>query len=123
MNDFGAVLACAAAVNRFVEFMRPLVGKLNLSEEVYKSVLVLIAVLSGIAVALMGKLNLFVGVDGMNDLLGILLTGVVSGLGADVLNAVIDLLYGWRDTVRARAVVNYREGDLMLVGGEKKIAA
>lgn len=103
MNDFAAVMASAAAVNRFVEFAKPFVAKLNLNEELYKSVLVLISVLAGIVVALIGNLNLFSAIGNMNALVGVLLTGVLSGLGADVINAFIDLLYGWRDVVRARA--------------------
>jgi len=125
MNDFGAFMAAAATINRFVEFVKPLVAKLNLGEQAYKSVLVVIAVLAGVAVALLGKLNLFAGVGDMNATVGILLTGVLSGLGADVLNAFIDLLYGWRDVVRARAFATRQSGlwDTVHTAEQKKLAA
>lgn len=101
--DFAIVLAAAAAANRFVEFVKPQVQKLNLSDNAYNAVLTLIAVLSGILIALLsnGAVNIFTGIPTLTPVAGQILTGVLAGLGADVLNAVISLLYGWRDNVTA----------------------
>jgi hypothetical protein len=99
--DFTLVLAAAAAVNRFVEFVKPYVDKLKLADSTRDGVLVLISVLSGILIALLsnGGVNIFSGVSSLTPIAGAILTGVLAGLGADVLNAVISLLYGWRNTV------------------------
>jgi hypothetical protein len=103
--DFTLVLAAAAAVNRFVEFAKVYVDKLGFTDSVRDGVLVLIAVLSGILIALLsgGAVNLFTSVPTLTPLAGQILTGVLAGLGADVLNAVIGLLYGWRDNTDAKA--------------------
>lgn len=116
MNDFTALLAAATAANRFVEFCKPLIDKLNPTEEVRKAALTFIAVLAGIVVSLIGDLNILSGLNtNLPPLAGVLLTGVLAGLGADVINAFLDLLYGWRDVIRARAYVNYQRGDLVLL--------
>lgn len=102
--DFAIVLAAAASVNRFVEFIKPYVDKLKLADDVRNGILVLIAVIAGILIALLsdGAVNVFGGVPRLTPLAGQILTGVIAGLGADVLNAVISLLYGWRDTVASK---------------------
>lgn len=103
--DFALVLAASAAVNRFVEFVKPYVDKLKFSDEVRDGVLVLVAVLVGILIALLSDdaVNVFMGIPRLSPIAGQILTGVLAGLGADVLNAVISLLYGWRDNTDAKA--------------------
>lgn len=100
--DFSLVIGASAAVNRFVEFVKPYVRKLQYTVDVQDGLLVLIQVLAGVAVALMGNLNLFVGIATLPPLFATVLTGVIAGLGADVINVVIDLLYGWKGNVVAR---------------------
>jgi len=97
--DFSVVLAASAAVNRFVEFVKPSVRKLAYSTDVQDAILVFVQVLAGIAVALMGNLSLFVGVPTIPAWFATVLTGVIIGLGSDVINVVIDLLYGWKNNV------------------------
>lgn len=97
--DFSVVLAASAAVNRFVEFVKPRVRALPYSTDVQDSLLVFIQVLAGIAIALMGNLSLFVGVPSIPAWFATVLTGVIVGLGSDVINVVIDLLYGWKNNV------------------------
>lgn len=97
--DFSLVIAASAAVNRFVEFVKPQIRKLPYSPDVQDGLLVFIQVLAGIAVALMGNLNLFVGVPTLPAWFATVLTGVIAGLGSDVINVVIDLLYGWKNNV------------------------
>lgn len=99
--DFSVVLAASATVNRFVEFVKPRVRALRFSVEVQDSILVLIQVLAGILVALMGNLTLFTGVTAIPAWFATVLTGVIIGLGSDVINVVIDLLYGWKNNVTA----------------------
>jgi hypothetical protein len=97
--DFSVVLAASAAVNRFIEAVKPFVRKLNVSVEVQDSVLVVIQVAAGIALALMGQLNLLIGVPTIPPLVAVILTGAVLGLGADIVNVVVDFLYGWKANV------------------------
>ena len=99
--DFGIILAAAAAVNRFVEsLVKPSVRKLPYAVEIQDGLIVFVALLAGIAVALMGNLTLFIGVPTVPPLAATLLTGAVIGLGSDLIHVVIDLLYGWRDATR-----------------------
>lgn len=102
MTDFGPFLLAAAGANRFVEFAKFYVDKFQWSEQTRKSVLVLLSVLAGVVIALMGNLNLLFGVPRVPEMAGVILTGVLAGLGADVVNAVIDLLYLWNATREAR---------------------
>lgn len=101
--DFSVILAASAAVNRFVEFVKPRIRALKYTVEVQDSILVFIQVLAGIAVALMGNLNLFVGIATLPAIFATVLTGVVIGLGSDVINVVIDLLYGWKNNVTTQS--------------------
>ena len=97
--DFSVVLAASAAVNRLVEALKPGIRKLPYSVEVQDAFLVVLQIVSGIALSLMGNLNLFVGVPTITPLLAVILTGAVLGLGSDVINVVIDFLYGWKNNV------------------------
>jgi hypothetical protein len=113
--DFSVVLAAAAAVNRLVEsLVKPTVRKLPYSVEVQDGIIVFVALLAGIAVALMGNLSLFTGVPAVPTFAALLLTGAVIGLGADLIHIVIDFLYGWRDVVRPTegAVLALEAGDM-----------
>jgi hypothetical protein len=101
--DFSLVIAASAAVNRFVEFIKPYVRKLQYTVDIQDGLLVLIAVLAGVAVAFMGNLNLFVGIPNLPVVFAQILTGVIAGLGADVINVVIDLLYGWKANVESKS--------------------
>lgn len=118
MNDFTLYLAAAAAANRFTEFAKAYVDKFQWSEQTRKSVLVLIAVLAGVAVALMSDLNLFFGIARLPQTAGVILTGVLAGLGADVVNAFIDLLYLWKASTARRGNLTITAG-----GARKENAA
>lgn len=110
--DFTVVLAASAAVNRFTEAIKPIVRKWKISEAAQDGLLVFIALLAGVAVALMGNLSLFTGVESIPPFAGLLLTGAIVGLGADAIHIVLDFLYGWRDAVRPT------EGVVMAIDGE-----
>lgn len=99
--DFSVVLAASAAVNRLVEgLIKPNVRKLPYTTEVQDGLIVFLALLAGVAVALMGNLTLFTGVPQVPQLFAIVLTGAVIGLGADIIHVLIDFLYSWRDNAR-----------------------
>lgn len=98
--DFSIVLAASAAVNRLIESVKPAIRKLPYAVEVQDGLLVFLALLAGIAVALMGNLSLFAGVATVPPLVAVLLTGAIIGLGADAIHVIIDLLYSWRDAAR-----------------------
>jgi hypothetical protein len=112
--DFSVVLAASAAVNRFVEFVKPRIRALKYSVDVQDSILVLIQVLAGIAVALMGNLNLFTGIATLPTVFATVLTGVVVGLGSDVINVVIDLLYGWKNNVTSTQSAESASADISI---------
>lgn len=98
--DATLFLAASAAVNRFVEFIKPRIRALSWSVEAQDSALVFIAVLAGVMLAFLSNLNLFTIVPRLPDFAAVALTGVLVGLGSDVLNAVLDLLYNWKDNSR-----------------------
>lgn len=112
--DFSVVLAAAAAVNRFLEFVKPRVRALKYSVEVQDSILVFIQVLAGIAVALMGNLSLFTGIASIPVWFATVLTGVIIGLGSDVINVVIDLLYGWKNNVTSTQSAESASADISI---------
>lgn len=101
MENLSLVSGGAIAVNRFVEALKPYIDKLGLADNTRKGVLILIAVLSGILIALLsnGAINLFAVIYAMPTLLGQILTGIIIGFGSDIVNAFITLLYGARDRV------------------------
>ena len=115
--DFSVVLAASAAVNRLVEAIKPAIRKTAFSTDIQDGLLVVIAVLAGIAVSLMGGLSLFTGVPTVPPLGGLILTGAIVGLGADAIHIVIDFLYSWRDAVRPT------DGAVLAVSGEPVTAS
>ncbi len=103
MFDVAPYLAIAGAVNRFVELLKPVIKGLpfELSDAVYNAIVQLIAILLGIVmVSLAPGLNLFVSIPSMTPILGIVLTGAVVGLGAEAIDAIVDLLYSWQRPVQ-----------------------
>lgn len=103
--DFGLLLAASAAVNRFVEFIKPRIRSTQLSTEVQDAVLVFIAVLAGVMLAATQELNLFTDSFRLAPALNIVLTGALIGLGSDGLNVAIDLLYNWKTSVGQKSSV------------------
>lgn len=97
--DFSVIVAASATVNRFVAFVKPYIRKLPYSTEIQDGLLVLVQVLAGILIALLGSLSLFAAIPTLPPIVAYVLTGAAIGLGADVLNALIDLLYGWKNNV------------------------
>lgn len=110
--DFSVILAASATVNRFVAFVKPYIRSLKFSTDVQDGLLILVQVLAGILIALMGSLNLFVGIPTLPPFAAYLLTGAVVGLGADVINVVIDLLYGWKNNVANPVAAVESTGDV-----------
>jgi len=99
MFDPAPYLAIAGAVNRFVEVLKPLIRNLpvELEDKAYEAVVQLVAVLLGIVlVSLAPGLNLFISIPSLPPVLGVVFTGAVVGLGAEAIDAVIDLLYSWQ---------------------------
>lgn len=96
MFDPAPYLALSATVNRFVEFIKPSLK--NIPEQWYDAVLKGVSVMLGILLVLLAQgLNLFTGIPAINPVIGQVLTGVVVGLGAEVIDAVVDLIYSWQN--------------------------
>lgn len=98
--QFGLFFAAAAAVNRFVEFTKPRVNATKWSDEAKGAALTFTAVTAGIATSFLGHLNLAVSYAAVPELAGVVFTGAVLGIGADFLHVALDLVYGWRDSLR-----------------------
>jgi hypothetical protein len=102
--DFTIYFTLAAAVNRTVEVIKPLVKRYNFEQNVYDALIQLIAIALGILVVSVAKVNIvnaFFPV--VPEYLAFLVTGALVGLGADVLNGVIDLLYSWQRPAPAKS--------------------
>lgn len=97
--DAGLLFGGIAAVNRFVEFAKTYVDRLNLNEDTRALFLRVLAVLGGVLVALIseGRINVLEGINGIHPLVELLVTGLTLGLGADFANALLGLLYGWNN--------------------------
>lgn len=95
---FLALFVAIAAVNRFVDVVKPSVRKFKISTEAQDVVLKVFAVLIGVMATLAsnGALNLFTDIPRITPLFGAILTGALIGLGSEVVHGFIDLLYGWR---------------------------
>lgn len=95
--DTSLFIAASVAVNRFVDFLKPYVRKLPYSADIQDALLLLIACASGVLLAFSGQLNLFTVVPNIPPFVATVLTGVLCGFGADVINVVVSLLYNWKD--------------------------
>jgi hypothetical protein len=98
----GAVLAIALGVNRFVEFLKPRVRATKFSEQVQDSLLILIALVAGVAATFManGAANLFPDTAVRYPIFALVLTGIVAGFGAEFVHILVDVLYAGRDWVK-----------------------
>lgn len=96
------ILALAGAVYKFVEVVKPMirslvVDRLKGSEDAYSAVVQAVSMLVGaVMAATIGVNILSVVLPTAPEWAGYLATGFVIALGSDVLNAVIDLVYGWQ---------------------------
>ncbi len=110
MDNLALVIALSGATNRVVEYIKPLVGKIGLDEEWRVFVLHIIQGLAGIAGAALTQFNALADLP-IPPLAGILITGYVSALGADGINAAFGWFYWWKnkETVIAISGPEYEE--------------
>jgi len=97
-----SILALAGAVYKFVEVVKPMirslvVDRLKGSEDAYSAAVQAVSMLIGAVMSATVSVNLLSVVwPAAPEWAGYLATGFVIALGSDVLNAVIDLVYGWQ---------------------------
>lgn len=96
--DFSVPLALAAAVNRLMAIIKPYISNFgkanNWSNQVYDLVLQIIAILIGVVGAFaLGGVNVLPATLNVSDTVGVIVTGVLVGLGSDLLNGVLAFLY------------------------------
>jgi hypothetical protein len=96
MDNLALVIALSSATNRVVEYIKPLIGKLGLDEEWRVFVLHIIQGLAGIGGAALIQFNALADLP-IPPLAGILVTGFVSALGADGINAAFGWFYWWKN--------------------------
>lgn len=94
-------LVLAGSVNRLVEVLKPALTnfskKSGWSDGAYDALVQFISVLLGVLLAFVsGGANLLPAVLNIPAPVGIALTGVLIGLGADVVNAAVDFFYSWQ---------------------------
>lgn len=108
---FVALFVAIAAVNRFVDVVKPSVRSWKISAAYQDAVLKIFAVLLGVMVTLVsnGALNLLADVPRITPLLGAILTGTLIGMGSEVVHGFIDLLYGWRARPALLAQTKYQQ--------------
>lgn len=95
--DATVFLALAGAVYKFTEFIKPALKKPGWSDDVYNAAVQLLACVIGVVLAFVaGGVNLLPAVLPVPPVAGVVITGIVIGLGADVVNAALDLFYGWQ---------------------------
>ena len=100
--DINVFLAAAAAVNRFVEVVKPIIKNRVAAPDIQEAVIVLVATLAGIALALTAQINMLPDVVRLNETVEVILTGCVLGLGADAVNALFGLFYNWKDSIGSK---------------------
>lgn len=96
------ILVLAGAVYKFVEVVKPMIRSLVIdrfkaSEDVYSAVVQAFSMLVGFLMAAINNVNLVsIVAPSVPTWMGFLATGFVIALGSDILNALIDLVYGWQ---------------------------
>jgi hypothetical protein len=99
--DATSFLVLAASVNRLVEAFKPslknLSDKLKWSDDGYTALVQATAMVLGVVLAFIANgANLLPVTLPVPPVVGVVLTGLVVGLGADAVNLVIDFLYSWQ---------------------------
>ena len=115
MNEFLVVLLfLSGAANRAAELVKRLI--VTRFPTANPDVVSLVAFLTSIAAGIVGALSLNVNVflflpensylAAVPPVAGVVLTGCLAGLGSEGLHAVLDVIYGKRDELQARAELN-----------------
>lgn len=105
--DATLFLALSGAVYKFVEVLKPAVAtaaaRWGWTDDTRQAMVQLVAVILGVVLAFVaGGVNMIPASLPVPDVVGVVATGVVIGLGADVVNAVLGLFYGWQKTPAAK---------------------
>lgn len=112
MNEFLVVLLfLSGAANRAAEAVKALLNTRfpSLNADAVSFAAFLTSIVAGVVGALSLNLNLFLFLPegsyfaSVPPLAGVVLTGVVAGLGSEGIHVLLDLLYGKRDELEARA--------------------
>jgi hypothetical protein len=116
MNEFLVVLFfLAGAANRAAEIVKRTI--VTRFPDTNPDAVSLVALLTSVAAGILGALSLnanlfaFLPTDsylaGVPPLVGVVLTGCAAGFGGEGLHALLDLIYGKRDELQARAELNW----------------
>lgn len=109
------LLFLSGAANRAAELVKSLLNTRfpSLSAEAVSFVALLTSLIAGIVGALSLNVNLFLFLPensylaNVPPLAGVILTGCLAGLGSEGIHLTMDLLYGKRDELQARAELNW----------------
>lgn len=116
MNEFLVVLLfLSGAANRAAELVKRLIVTRfpNANPDAVSLAAFITSIAAGILGALSLNVNLFMFLPETSYLAavppvaGVVLTGCLAGLGSEGLHAVLDVIYGKRDELQARAEMNW----------------
>lgn len=96
MQNLELVLALSAAINRFVQYVKPFVGTLGLDQQWRVLLLQIVQGLTGVALAASANLNIITGFP-VPEWFGIVITGLLAAVGSEAIHAAVELLYSWRN--------------------------
>ena len=89
------VRALSAAINRFVQYVKPFVGTIGLEQQWRVLLLQIIQGVTGVALAASANLNIITGFP-VPEWFGIIVTGLLAAVGSEAIHAAVELLYSWR---------------------------
>ena len=127
MNEFLVILVfLSGAANRAAELVKRLITTRfpDASPDVVSLAAFVTSIAAGILGALSLNVNLFLFLPENSylavvpPLVGVVLTGCLAGLGSEGLHAILDVLYGKRDELQARAEMNWTAAEANAPKGE-----
>jgi hypothetical protein len=96
MQNLELVLALSAAINRFVQYVKPFVGTIGLEQQWRVLLLQIIQGVTGVALAASANLNIITGFP-VPEWFGVVITGLLAAVGSEAIHAAVELLYSWRE--------------------------
>ena len=101
--DIEFLAGLALVANRAAEFVKVRLKNTSLADYAGEAALIT-ALLVGVAIALVGDVNVFAEqVPKLDTLVGVVATGLLIGGGAEVLHVVLDVLYATKNLAKSNS--------------------
>ena len=101
------LIVLSGAVNRAVELLKPALERYISDENARHWATYVVSLLIGVFAAFSANVNILADSERfalVPELFGVIVTGLIIGGGSNVINALFDILYGWRDRVEQPAI-------------------